>query len=28
MTGKPYVVVIVDDHELFSKVVALLLTRE
>jgi len=28
MTGKPYVVVIVDDHELFSQGVALLLTRE
>lgn len=28
MTGKPYVVVIVDDHELFSQGLALLLTRE
>ena len=28
MTGRPYVVVIVDDHELFSQGLALLLTRE
>ncbi|MDI3315218.1 MAG: response regulator transcription factor [Mycobacterium sp.] len=28
MTGKPYVVVIVDDHELFAQGLALLLTRQ